>query len=173
MLQKHKSQIMVAQLPIKEKRKKMKAIDAINKLKKYEGKPRKVYPWLPTVWAQGHEYDCAAAVSWVLGITPEIVSCGDLVDYFKHKKQWFTSGVPVAGDLVIFDWETAAKNPKATMGHGTINHDHVGIVIKADKNGVWVVSADSTTPTPGLVSEYNHSISYRYILGYGRPGYAK
>lgn len=151
----------------------LNALGAINKLKAYEGKPRKSYPWLPQTWQQHTELDCAAAVSWVLGINPVIVSCGDMVTYFQHKKAWFTTGIPVAGDIVIFDWETANKNPKATMGHGTINHDHVGIVIKADKNGVWVVSADSTTPTPGLVSEYGHAISYRYVLGYGRPVYAK
>ena len=144
-----------------------------DKLRKYIAKPRKTLPWLPTVWAQGHEYDCAAAVSYIYGIKPEIVSCGDLVDYFKHHKAWHTAGIPQPDDLVIFDWETAGKNPKATMGHGTINHDHVGIVIKADKNGVWVVSADSTTPAPGLVSEYGHSISYNYILGYGRLKGAK
>lgn len=147
------------------------AQQAINKLKAWEGKPRKVLPWLPAVWQQQSEFDCAAAVSWVLGVTPAIVSCGVWVDHFKAHKTWFTSGIPQAGDCVIFDWETAHKNPKASMGNGTVNHDHIGIVIKADKTGVWVVSADSTTPAPGLVSEYGHAISYNWVLGYGRPTY--
>ena len=139
-----------------------------DKLRTYIGKPRKTLPWLRAAWQQNTEYDCAAAVSYIYGIKPEIVSCGELVSYFQHKKAWFTTGIPQPDDLVIFDWETAAKNPKAFMGHGTVNHDHVGIVIKADKSGVWVVSADSTTPAPGLVSEYGHSISYNYVLGFGR-----
>jgi len=148
------------------------AQQVINTLKSFEGKPRKTYPWLPTVWAQNSEFDCAAAVSYLLGVNPPIISCGVWVDHFKAQKAWFTTGIPQPGDCVIFDWETAQKNPKASMGHGTVNHDHIGIVIKADKKGVWVVSADSTTPAPGLVSEYGHAISYNWILGYGRPRYS-
>jgi hypothetical protein len=140
----------------------MKPQDAITKLEQYKHTPRAKLPWL-----KGRQtlLDCAAAVSWVLGITPEIISCGVLMDHFKARKTWFTSGVPVPGDIVIFDW-TSGKG----MGRN-INHDHTGIVVSATKTLVTYVSADSTRPTPGLVTD--NAVSYKYVLGYGRPTYTK
>jgi hypothetical protein len=136
--------------------------DAINKLNQYKHVPRAKLPWL-----KGRQtlLDCAAAVSWVFGIKPEIISCGVLVDHFKQRKTWHTTGVPTPGDVVIFDW-TSGKG----MGKN-INHDHTGIVTAATKTSVTYVSADSTRPTPGLVTD--NAVSYKYVLGYGKPNYKK
>ena len=141
----------------------MKAVDAVKKLESFIHQPRKKLPWL-----KGREslLDCAAAVSYILDVKPEIISCGVFVDYFKHRKAWFVVGVPLPGDCVVFDWETGKG-----MGLGNINHDHIGIVVKADKKGVTYVSADSTRPTPGLVTD--NFVGYKFVLGYGRPSYVK
>lgn len=140
----------------------MKAQDAPAKLRAYIHKPRTALPWL-----KGRQslLDCAAAVSWVLGWKPEIISCGDIVKRYKDAKRWYTTGIPQVGDLVVFDWETGKGMGK------NINHDHVGIVEKADKNMVTYVSADSTRPTPGLVTD--NAVSYKWVLGYARPNYDK
>ena len=133
---------------------------AINKLSKYKHLPRTKLPWLKN---RQTLLDCAAAVSWVFGTKPEIISCGVWVDHFRARKTWFTKGIPKPGDLVIFDW---------TSGNGmgkNVNHDHIGIVITATKTLVTYVSADSTRPTPGLVTD--NAVGYKYILGYGRPTY--
>lgn len=138
----------------------MLAVDAINELEQYKHTPRSKLPWL-----RGRQtlLDCAAAVSYVLNIKPEIISCGVLVDHFKTRKTWYTTGIPKPGDIVIFDW-TSGKG----MGRN-INHDHTGIVTKATRTLVTYVSADSTRPTPGLVTD--NAVSYKYVLGYGRPTY--
>lgn len=127
---------------------------------------RKKYPWLATAARIQSLYDCAAAVSWVLGVSPEITSCGVWEQHFKDHKTWFTTGIPQPGDLVIFDWETGAG-----MGKNQ-NHDHIGIVKSADKNGVTYVSADSTkVPMPGYVTL--NTVPYKWVTGYGRPNYLK
>lgn len=151
----------------------MKASEAIAKLSQFVPvKNRAKYPWLATASRQKSLYDCAAAVSWVLNVNPEIVSCGVWEQHFVDRKVWFTSGVPQPGDLVIFDWETAVKNPKASMGKGTVNHDHVGIVISANAKSVTYVSADSTKiPCPGYVT--TNTVGYNWVTGYGRPVYDK
>jgi hypothetical protein len=139
------------------------ATQAVAKLRSYIHKPRTTLPWLK---GRTNLLDCAAAVSWIIGATPDIVSCGVWVDHFKAQKTWYTTGIPQVGDFVIFDW-TSGKG----MGKGNINHDHIGIVEKADKKGVTYVSADSTRPVPGLVTD--NYVGYKYILGYGRPKYLK
>lgn len=138
----------------------MKAQDAINKLAAYAHKPRKSMPWLKN---RPHLLDCAAAVSWVLGIQQPagIISCGDLLNHFKTKNTWHTTGTPQPGDVVIFDWTGKRKG-----------HDHTGIVIAADKKLVHYVSADSTHPTPGFVT-VGQAQPYKYITGYGRPSYER
>lgn len=138
----------------------MIATSAVKKLEYYIHKPRKSLPWLK---GRLNLLDCAAAVSWVIAQKPEIISCGVWVDYFKAHKTWRTSGIPSVGDFVVFDW---------TSGRGmgkNINNDHIGIVKHADKAGITYVSADSTRPVPGLVTD--NYVSYKYVLGYGRPKY--
>ena len=132
----------------------------IAKLEAYIHKPRTALPWLK---GRPSLLDCAAAISWLFGVSPEIISCGVWVDHFKTRNTWFTAGIPKPGDLVIFDWETGKGMGK------NINHDHIGIVKSADKNQVTYVSADSTRPTPGLVTD--NAVSYKWVLGYGRPEY--
>lgn len=136
---------------------------AITQLESYIHKPRTALPWL-----KGRQtlLDCAAAVSYIIGIKPEIISCGVLVDHFKTSKSWYTTGIPQPGDIIIFDWETGKG-----MGKGNINHDHTGIVKTANAQMVTYVSADSTRPTPGLVTD--NAVSYKWVLGYGRPNYNK
>jgi hypothetical protein len=145
----------------------MKASEAVAKLAHYIPiHDRRKYPWLGTVARQKSLYDCAAALSWVVGKTPEIISCGVWEQHFKNAHRWYTTGIPVAGDFVIFDW-------KSGLGMGkNQNHDHIGIVVSANKKGVTYVSADSTkVPMPGYVTE--NTVSYKYVTGYGRPVYEK
>jgi hypothetical protein len=138
--------------------------DAITKLSAFITiHDRKKYPWLGTPARIKGLYDCAAAVSWVLGVNPEITSCGVWEQHFKDRKTWHTTGIPIAGDLVIFDWETGLA-----MGKNQ-NHDHIGIVISADAKGVTYVSADSTRPTPGYVTKGWQP--YKFVTGFGRPNY--
>ena len=136
----------------------MKAQETLKKLAQYAHKPRKILPWL-----KGRPYlsDCAAAVSWVLNIQQPagIISCGELMQYFINRKQWHTTGTPLPGDVVIFDWSGKRKG-----------HDHTGIVISADNKLVHYTSADSTNPVPGFVT-YGQAQPYKYITGYGRPSY--
>jgi hypothetical protein len=138
----------------------MKAQDAINHFISYTHKPRTALPWL-----KGRPYllDCAAAVTYILHIQQPlgIISCGVLMDYFKNKKTWYTTGTPKPGDVVIFDWS----------GKKT-GHDHTGIIITADKTNVHYVSADSTSPVPGFVTA-GTTQPYKYVTGYGRPNYER
>jgi hypothetical protein len=135
------------------------AKQTIDKFNSFIGVPRSKLPWLSK---RGSMLDCAAAVSYVLKQTPEIISCGVWVEKFKKNKTWHTSGVPQPGDVVVFDWETGKG-----MGKGNVNHDHVGIVIKASKLRVVYVSADFGKKQ--LVTK--SFSSYKSILGYGRPAY--
>ena len=129
-----------------------------DKLATYAGKPRKALPWLK---GSPNLLDCAAAVSFVAGIEPRIISCGVLMGYLKGRHAWHTSGVPIKDDIIIISW-----SEQKGMGKN-VGHDHTGFVTKADSKGVYYVSADSTRPTPGLVTA-DHYVTYKQITGYGR-----
>ena len=129
---------------------------ATAKLHTYLGKPRTELPWLR---GRISMLDCAAAVSWAVGLNPEIISCHVLQAHLAHKGLWQTSGIPQPGDIVIFDWTGKQRH--------TGNYDHTGLILKADKNGVEYISADSTRPTPGLVSI--NKLPYKWIAGHATP----
>jgi LysM repeat protein len=137
---------------------------AIAKFKTFLGKPRTELPWLGASRIQ-HFYDCAAGVSYILGIKPEIVSCHVLRDYCIKNGTWTTDLHKVKrGMIVIFDWES-----KKGLGHNT-NTDHVGIVESVDvvHGIVRYISADSGKVIPGVVTE-NPGISTLWITGFGEP----
>jgi hypothetical protein len=129
-----------------------------DKLAGYAGTPRVKLPWLK---GNRNMLDCAAAVSYVAGIEPRIISCGVLMGYLKGKHAWHTTGIPVKDDIVIMSW-----SEQKGMGKNE-GHDHTGFVQKANSKGVWYTSADSTMPTPGLVTAM-HYVTYKQITGYGR-----
>lgn len=138
--------------------------EAIAKLRSFIHKDRSELPWLGKARIKAF-YDCAAAVSWVLGFKgkDEIVSCGVWLKYFEDHKIWYTKGIPQPGDIVIFDWTSGLG-----MGKNK-GHDHIGIVEKADSKMVTYVSADSTKPTPGLVTD--NAVGYKFITGFAKPQY--
>jgi len=133
----------------------------------FAGKPRTDLPWLNGT-TKGFPnrvtgfYDCALAVSYFTGITPQIVSCGVLMDYLKKLGTWKTTGQPNKGDVVIFGWSGNKQD-----------HDHTGLVLWVKPNGndwnVTYVSADSTQnpPPPGLVTV--NTVSSKYVTGWGDP----
>jgi hypothetical protein len=138
------------------------ALDAVRKFKSYVGVKRAQLPWLR---GRQYLYDCAAAYSWIAGLHPEFTRCTEMKDYCVKKGTWTIDPTKAKqGDAVMFDWE----HKGAGLGHNT-NTDHVGMVISIDlkKHTVKYVSADSTNPTPGLVTV--NTISLAWVTGFGRP----
>jgi hypothetical protein len=129
----------------------MKTINqVITEFQKYEGISRKRLPWLK---GRTDMLDCAAGVSYILGVKPEIISCRVFKEAMIQKKVWKTTGIPKKGDLVIFDWTSGRKKDTA----------HIGIVIIANKNVVKYISADSGDHM--LVTE--NTVGYNYVTGFG------
>ena len=147
--------------------------DAIFKFKQFLGKERYQLPWLTSQWAIANDYDCAAAVSYILGVKPEIISCHIFHDYLVKNHTWTTDIRKVAADpesawVAIFDWEHKGAGP----GHNT-NTDHIGIIESVDlaKNTITYISADSIDAThktiPGHVTR--NTISVAWVTGFGIP----
>ena len=107
---------------------------------------------------------CACFVSWCAdqcgyiesGVIPKFSLCSDGVKQFQKRKQ-FKDGsyVPVAGDIIFFDWGD----------NGTI--DHVGIVESVTKGTVNTVEGN----LGDRVKRHSYSIGDNRIYGYGVPAY--
>ena len=107
---------------------------------------------------------CACFVSWCTdqcgyiesGVIPKFSLCSDGVKQFQKRKQ-FKDGsyVPVAGDIIFFDWGD----------NGTI--DHVGIVESVTKGTVNTVEGN----LGDRVKRHSYSIGDNRIYGYGVPAY--
>lgn len=103
---------------------------------------------------------CACFVSWCAkqcgyldsGAVPKFSLCSDGVDWFSARGQ-FKDGsyVPVAGDIIFFDWE----------GDGSV--DHVGIVEKAVNGVVHTIEGNSSD----AVKCRNYFLGDSRIYGYG------
>ena len=134
--------------------------NAIKTFKSFIGKPRVK---LPLLSGRQYMYDCAAAYSYIVGIHPTVNTCHELKAICVKNKTWTTDLAQVKpGHAVIFDWENGAGLGKNT------NTDHVGMVISVNKDKtVTYVSADSTRPTPGLVTV--NTIATKWITGFGVP----
>lgn len=82
--------------------------------------------------------------------------------YYKKKKQYYKSK-PKAGDQIFF------KNSKG-------NAQHTGLVYQVDNKYVYTVEGN-TSSSKGVVSNggcvrmKKYLLSYKYIMGYGRPNY--
>ena len=140
------------------------AHDAITNFRTYLGKPRTELPWLGASRVKSF-YDCAAGVSYILGIKPEIVSCNQLRQHCINMNTWTTDLHKVKpGMIVIFDWESGKG-----LGQNT-QTDHVGIVEAVDlvHGLVKYISSDSGKVIPGVVTE-NPGISTKWITGFGEP----
>lgn len=108
---------------------------------------------------------CATFVSWcanqngVLGASvPKFASCrGEGVPWFQSHGQWASPDdiVPVAGDIIFFDWE----------GDGVPNH--VGIVVGTDGDKVYTVEGNSSD----AVRTKSYNLNSKLIFGYGLPNY--
>lgn len=108
---------------------------------------------------------CATFVSWcadqngVLGTSiPKFASCRyQGVPWFQEQGQWASADdiVPVAGDIIFFDWE----------GDGVPNH--VGIVIGTDGDKVYTVEGNSGD----VVKTKSYNLKSNLIFGYGLPNY--
>lgn len=108
---------------------------------------------------------CATFVSWcanqngVLGTSvPKFASCrAEGVPWFQDHGQWANAEdiVPVAGDIIFFDWE----------GDGVPNH--VGIVIGTDGDKVYTVEGNSGD----AVKTKSYNLNSKLIFGYGLPNY--
>ncbi len=109
---------------------------------------------------------CATFVSWVanqsgtLGTSvPKFASCAlEGVPWFQDHGQW-TNGddgyVPVAGDIIFFDWEPDGRP------------NHVGIVVGSDGTNVYTVEGNSSD----TVRTKSYSLTSDVIFGYGLPNY--
>lgn len=85
-------------------------------------------------------------------------------DYFKNKKQWYTSN-PKVGDIIYF------KDSRGTICH-------VGIVYKINAGYVYTYEGNTSAgngviSNGGGVASKQYSITYSRIAGYGRPKYDK
>lgn len=103
---------------------------------------------------------CACFVSWCAeqcgyidaGIIPKFSLCSDGVNWFASRGQ-FQDGsyVPVAGDIIFFDWQ----------GNGDV--DHVGIVESVVNGRVNTIEGNSGD----TCRRRSYSIGYDGIYGYG------
>jgi hypothetical protein len=141
----------------------------LDEFKSYVGKhDRTLYPWLNGK-TKGFPnrvkgfYDCALAVSYFTGLSPQIISCGVLMDYLKKLGTWKSAhALPQVGDAIIFGWSGNKQD-----------HDHVGLVLSVTRPSksagevfdVTYVSADSTQPCPGFVTV--NTVSSKYVTGWG------
>lgn len=107
---------------------------------------------------------CACFVSWCAeqcgylesGVIPKFSLCSDGVDWFNANGQFMdASYVPVAGDIIFFDWGN----------DGTI--DHVGIVESVTNGVVNTVEGNSGDK----VARRNYNMGSNSIYGYGVPAY--
>lgn len=85
------------------------------------------------------------------------------VEYFKKKKQWYTSN-PKVGDLIFF------KNSSRVC--------HVGFVYDVDSTYVYTIEgntsgASGVIANGGGVCKKKYKLNYSRIAGYGRPKYDK
>ena len=82
-------------------------------------------------------------------------------NYFKSKKQWYTSN-PKVGDVIFF------KNSTRIC--------HTGIVYKVDSTKVYTIEGNTNGGSTleangGAVAKKSYSLNYTRIAGYGRPNY--
>ena len=107
---------------------------------------------------------CACFVSWCAeqcgylesGVIPKFSLCSDGVDWFNVRGQFQdASYVPMAGDIIFFDWEN----------DGII--DHVGIVESVTNGVVNTVEGNSGD----VCARRSYSMGSEFIYGYGVPLY--
>lgn len=84
--------------------------------------------------------------------------------YFKSAGQWYKT--PKIGDFIFF------KNSKYKTDYNPEGIYHGGLVIDVDDNRVYTSEGNKNTGgSPGIVGEYDYSLNYNAIEGYGRPYY--
>lgn len=103
---------------------------------------------------------CGCFVSWVAGqcgyldsgAVPKFSLCSDGVEWFSIRGR-FEDGsyVPVAGDIIFFDWEEDG------------NVDHVGIIENVENGRVHTIEGNSGN----AVKRHNYLLGDRRIYGYG------
>jgi hypothetical protein len=90
--------------------------------------------------------------------------CSQNMKYYKSANRFFEA--PLPGDQIFFDWQGDKSDA-----------DHTGIVYKVNETTVYTIEGN-TGPIQGLedngdgVYKKQYSLSYKFIVGYGRPLYA-
>lgn len=84
------------------------------------------------------------------------------MEYYKKKNQFYET-LPRVGDQIFF------KNSKG-------NAQHTGLVYQIDKTYVYTIEGNTSSssgviPNGGCVRLKKYDLSYKYIIGYGRPIY--
>ena len=84
--------------------------------------------------------------------------------YFKAAGEWYDT--PEVGDFIFF------KNKKYATDYNPEGIYHGGLVIGVDDGRVYTSEGNKNTGgSPGIVGEYDYSLNYNAIAGYGRPHY--
>lgn len=114
---------------------------------------------------------CGLFVMWVFRqarhACPNTAYTPNGVAAFKNMGAWHTTGEPVAGDLLYFDFPNDDLNRVS----------HIGICVKVLKNGQVLTIEGNTTPTKVWGDERNGgqvALKLRepaHIVGWGRPNY--
>jgi len=113
---------------------------------------------------------CAMFVSWCAwksgagDIVPRFASCTLGIAAFKKLGRWHEREgfLPEAGDIVYFGTNGLPQ--------------HVGIVTCVEDGRVYTIEGNTSgghtlVPNGGAVAEKSYDMSYKKILGYGRPAY--
>lgn len=124
----------------------------IAQFQSYIGKPRTALPWLKPY--PPNILDCAIGFSYIAGLKPVQINCNGIKALCVANKTWRTTGLPVAGQAVIFDWSGRKKAG-----------DHVGMVISANPRNVTYVSADSGPHKLVTIT----TVPYNLVTGWGSP----
>ena len=118
-----------------------------------------VRPNLPWLKNRQTIQDCAAAVSYILELQHEAITCHELKNRMIQNKTWHQYDpkkptLPKTGDTVIFDWQ----------GNHT-GTDHTGLVLEAHPGSLTYISANSGNTHLVKINTVNYTV----ITGFGRP----
>lgn len=80
------------------------------------------------------------------------------MNYYKAKGQFYTYG-PKPGDQIFFNF---TSNPSTVS--------HTGIVKSSDQ--IYVYTIEGNSGSPSAVREQRYILTYKAILGYGRPDWS-
>lgn len=120
-----------------------------------------------------HSNWCAMFVSWCAyqagyidaGIMPLIASTRQMEEWYKLRDLWYEPDTrPEPGMIIHFDFSTILD-----YSYQDGISDHVGIVVKADEENVYIIEGNYNDECV-----YNvYPLDYEYILGYSKGDFKK